>query len=200
MNIDGFVLAGGRSSRMGTPKAALELAGSTYLEIAAGTLRDLGCNKPSVIGGQALRNLPSLTDHEFDPPISGPIVGLYTALNASSGAWIALLAVDLPLVNATLLKRLWELKNVDSEAIIPVQPDGRIQPLCGFYKVAPALTACREAIANDRISMHSVLDRLKTRTVGFLEYEDLPDAKDLLLNVNTPEDHARVLEILGRRS
>lgn len=200
MRVEGYVLAGGRGSRMGMPKAGLEIGGRTYLEIAANALRDFGCVPVSVVGGSVPENsIPWLADAVLEPPILGPLVGLYTALNAASTPWISVLAVDLPLVNDELLKIMWNLGSADTDAIVPVQPDGRLQPLCGFYRVRPTLEAADAAIANSRFSLHSVLDRLKVRSVNYSEYSDLPNAEHLFLNVNTPDDHVLASEIAQGR-
>ena len=196
MNIEGYVLAGGRSSRMGTPKAKIEIGGRTYLELAENALRDFGCVTVTVVGGSVLENfIPWLPDVELDPPVSGSIVGLYTALSAANTDWIAILAVDLPLVNDTFLKRLWDHRDADTDAVVPVQPDGRLQPLCGFYKVGPTLEAVRASIVNGKFSLHGILDRLTVRQVNYTDYADFPNAEHLLLNVNTPDDHALALKI-----
>ena len=185
---------------MGTPKTALEIGGVTYLEIAVRVLRDFGCEDVSVVGGKAPAGFASIPDAVLDPPVSGPITGLFTALNAANTEWIAVLAVDLPLLSEAFLRRLWGMRDTDCDAIIPIQPDGRRQPLCGFYRVKPTIAAARDALSGGQRSMHGVLDRLVVKPLQFADYSDLPNSENLLLNVNTPEDHARVLEIVSTPS
>lgn len=196
MKMKGFVLAGGRSSRMGRPKAALKIGRRTYLAVAVEALLALGCETVTIVGGEGHSRMRTIPDATLEPHISGPVRGLYTALLNADTEWIALLAVDLPLVTTKFLERLWTFSNDGIDAVIPVQKDGRAQPLCGFYRSVPAIKSCSDAIANEQLSMHSVLDRVNVRRVAFEEYSDIPNAEHILLNVNTPEDHTRVLAIL----
>lgn len=196
MKVEGFVLAGGRNSRMGRPKATLEIGGRTYLDSAVETLLAFGCETVTIIGGEHHPGIRTLPDATLEPRVSGPIRGLYTALQNAETERIALLAVDLPLVTNQFLERLWKFAAGDIDAVVPVQKDGRVQPLCGFYKASPSLNGCQKALACARLSMHSVLDQIETRAVEFTEYSDLPNAESILLNVNTPDDHAHALAIL----
>lgn len=182
---------------MGTPKTALEIGGVTYLEIAVRVLRDFGCEDVSVVGGKAPAGFASIPDAVLDPPVSGPITGLFTALTAADTQWIAVLAVDLPLLSEAFLRRLWGMRDTDCDAIIPIQPDGRLQPLCGFYRVKPTVAAVRVSLSGGQRSIHAVLDRLVVKLLNFPDYGDLSNAENLLLNVNTPADHARILEIVS---
>src|SRR4029077_7326067 len=84
----GVVLAGGRSSRMGTPKAALEWHGSTLLRRTVGILARVS-DGPVVVGGgrgHARPPLPPATEVVDDPHEGlGPVQGLAAGLAALTG-------------------------------------------------------------------------------------------------------------------
>jgi molybdenum cofactor guanylyltransferase len=137
IGISGFVLAGGRSSRMGRDKALVSLAGKPLIEHAVTKLRRL-CADVSILSDH-----PALT--AFAPivpdihPNCGPIGGIEAALTHTTHEWNLFLPVDAPFIPAALLA-LWTL-----DLLTPVRTpapgiriftcDGRPQPgLCLVHK------------------------------------------------------------------
>ncbi len=102
--VHGFVLAGGKSSRMGRDKALLEFRGRPMIAIAVETLRSV-CEEVSIAG-----NRDDLSD--WAPVVresregEGPAAGIEAALGAASLDWVLMLPVDLPMMSAELL-RCW---------------------------------------------------------------------------------------------
>ncbi|MBK6591114.1 MAG: NTP transferase domain-containing protein [Acidobacteria bacterium] len=78
--IDGFVLAGGQSRRMGQDKAALLVGGRTLIDRAAGAMFSIA-NTVYLVGNSndAITSLPIIQDHPIMRDARGAIVGLYTA-------------------------------------------------------------------------------------------------------------------------
>ena len=107
----GVVLAGGRSSRMGTPKAALEWHGSTLLRRTAGIVAR-AANGPVVVvraPGQDLPELPKGTLVVDDPREGkGPVQGIAAGLTALSGradtAFIG--STDMPFLHPAFIRRM----------------------------------------------------------------------------------------------
>lgn len=104
----GFVLAGGRSSRMGTDKALLEFNGRPLIAHAMGVLKDAGL--PVVIAGarpEACRQLESYAPvvPDFETEL-GPLGGICAALAVSTTEYAVILPVDLPLLPSCLVARL----------------------------------------------------------------------------------------------
>jgi molybdopterin-guanine dinucleotide biosynthesis protein A len=103
--ICGFVLAGGRSSRMGRDKALLELAGKPLIEHAVTKLRRV-CAEVYVLAGAegehaALAQYAPLVN---DPhPGCGPVGGFEAALKQSGFEWNLFLPVDMPFLPSALL-------------------------------------------------------------------------------------------------
>lgn len=189
-SIEGFILAGGASSRMGTDKSRLLLDGQTFLHRIA---EQLSAVTPLVtvvgtIADQAELNLPIVPDiHEQ----WGALGGVHAALSACRSEWAAIVACDLPCVTAALIDRLWSLRD-DFEAVAPLQSDGRRQPLCALYRVVPCITIAESLIKTGERKPVALLQSLRTLWVPFHVLEDLPGAQHFFDNINTPQDYARV--------
>lgn len=194
--IAGYILAGGASSRMGVDKANLRLAGETLLERAVKTMSAF-TERVTVVGrsdatvASEIRGVRYVEDFAVDAKRRAPLIGLYTALSTAESEWITVLAVDLPFVSVELLTRLLGFCLSDVDAVVPVQPDGRLQPLCGFYRRDRCRTASESVIESDDLSLYQLLSRLRTRKVEFAEVTDLAHSADFFLNLNVPEDFRR---------
>jgi molybdenum cofactor guanylyltransferase len=155
--ISGFVLAGGRSSRLGRdkallpwpPNAAADGNSQTLLGHAMARLQRL-CDTVSICANR--NNLPATEVIIPDVrPGSGPLGGIVAALEHSTTDWNLLLAVDLPFLPVEVLQALAARVSMYEESIVAsgaaslppllcVLPcvDGLPQPLCGFYHRALA--------------------------------------------------------------
>ncbi|HVF46691.1 MAG TPA: molybdenum cofactor guanylyltransferase, partial [Pyrinomonadaceae bacterium] len=149
MDIDAFILVGGRSSRMGRDKATLELDGVTLVDRAAATITKAFDPSSIVLVASGPEQVLSIFGHEhsfrfvFDVyPDRGPFGAIHAALANARTSWIFVMACDLPLVTPDLLHVLSEYLADDVDAVASVQPDGKPQPLCAFYRVE----SCRALI------------------------------------------------------
>jgi molybdopterin-guanine dinucleotide biosynthesis protein A len=189
-SIDAFILAGGASRRMGTDKSQLLLNGQTLTRrIAEALLKVAGT--VTIVG----RNVadPQLRSTEDVYPQWGALGGLHTALSACGTDWAFVVACDMPFVSAELFLRLASFRG-HFEAVAPVQPDGRPQPLCALYRVVPCLATAEKLIQSGERRPLTLLQSVRTRSVDFAELEDLEGASHFFVNMNTPEDYARALE------
>jgi molybdenum cofactor guanylyltransferase len=157
--VAGIVLAGGRSSRMGTPKAALEWHGSTLLRRTCGVLQRAGLQPVVVVRapGQELPPLPADIEVVDDPreglgPLQGMAVGLTALADRAEVAFVC--STDLPFLHAELVRRV--LRPFDDPAggetldvVLPVAL-GYPQPLAAAYRtrLAPVVAAL---VAADRL-------------------------------------------------
>lgn len=181
----GFVVAGGRSLRMGRDKALLPWAGSTLLDDAIARMR-LACPDVRILCGPvpryADRGVPIVTDR-IDG--AGPLAGLEAALVAAVDRPVLLLGVDLPFVTAGTLAFL--LSRLDgTDAVVPA-PEQMPQPLCAAY--APAcLPAVQARLAAGERRMTSFWPDVNVRRLASSDFAAFGDARDLFRNLNTPED------------
>jgi molybdopterin-guanine dinucleotide biosynthesis protein A len=132
MDAEGWVLAGGRSSRMGRDKAAVPLAGRPLLDHMLGKLEALGL-KARVAGLRETAG--SRAEVMADAyPGCGPLSGMETALRHSRSELVLVLGVDLPLLEIEFLA--WLLERAASTGAVATIPKllGEPQPLCGVYR------------------------------------------------------------------
>jgi molybdopterin-guanine dinucleotide biosynthesis protein A len=187
----GAVLAGGESRRFGSDKAAALLGGKTLVERAAETLGRVFAevvivsSRPQTIG--AWPHVPDLRQG------LGPLAGIEAALLRAKdvgydGAFT--LACDMPLVDESAVRSVVAALG-DGWAAAPTSGEGGgIEPLCAAYRVE-CLPAISRALDEGRLAAHELLTSVGGLTIA------LPE--QLFLNVNTPEDHARVSAVLGTK-
>jgi molybdenum cofactor guanylyltransferase len=193
LEVEGFILVGGASSRMGTDKALLELGGVNFVERIHTALSSIAA-QTSLVGTLERRaswpQLPSVPDIHVK---WGALGGLHAALAACRAEWAAIVACDLPFITGELFVRLASLRE-NFDAVVPVQPDGRWQPLCALYRARAAGMLAGQLIAEGERRPRALLQRGRTRLVAFEELKDLRGADRFFTNVNTPEDYAHARE------
>jgi molybdopterin-guanine dinucleotide biosynthesis protein A len=193
--VEGFILVGGASSRMGTDKARLSLGGEQFVERIASALLSI-TERVSVVGDKNLSaqwNWPNVPDVHAN---WGALGGLHAALSATRARWAAIVACDLPFVNGELFVRLASLRQ-DYDAVVPLQPDNRKQPLCALYRAAACTELAGQMIAVGERRPRALLDQVRTRFVAPEELADLSGSQEFFSNINTPEDYARALALGG---
>ncbi|CAN7315146.1 MULTISPECIES: molybdenum cofactor guanylyltransferase MobA [Neorhizobium] len=188
----GLVLAGGKSSRMGTDKAFLTIGGDTILGHVVRRLlpqiSEITLNAPmGFTNPLGLRLLPDLVPGQIGP-LAGVLAGLRD-IQARGLQATHLLTVpsDSPFVPADLARRL-EAEADDPNAIVIPASDGRDHPVFGLWPVSIAddLETWLSDPGNRRIK--AFLDRHHTVTVEFPVTETPQGALDPFFNINTPED------------
>jgi len=186
------ILAGGRSRRMGTDKALLTLEGTPLVGHVIARLRPL-VSEILIVGDNAGAyrqfGIPVISDPS---PDQGPLAGIRTALMNTAAPLVFCCACDMPFLETALVGRLLELAERGVAAVVP-RVRGEREPLCAVYtrKALPAIEAVL-ATGGRRI-----LDALARMPTHYVEEEDLrvfdPELQSFV-NVNTPEDLARIRE------
>ena len=198
-DVQGFILVGGASRRMGKDKAQLRLGTETLLERVAGQLSAATSSVTLVGGPQAGNPLPSVPD-VFEK--WGALGGIHGALSATKADWIIVIACDLPFVTRDLFEKLKSFADESVDAIVPIQPDGRAQPVCALYRRENCLPEIEKLMEAGEHTPRALLTHVRTRYVQFAELSDLPGAENFFLNLNTPDDFEqakRLVETHSRR-
>jgi molybdopterin-guanine dinucleotide biosynthesis protein A len=187
----GLVFAGGEGRRMGADKASIAIGGRTLLQRAVDRVRAAG-GEPIVLGpprgGDQAGGARQIDDREGGPP-RGPLLALRCGLQAIPAERQAVaLAVDLPLVSVDLLRFL--AREAEGwEAVVP-RSGGVLQVLAAAYDPL-CLPAIDRAIDRGERAVHAFLPDVRHLVLEEAALEPLGGA-DLFLNVNTPEDLARI--------
>jgi len=190
--IEGFILVGGKSRRMGTDKSRLVLGGQSFVERIARELSAVASSVSVVGDTTAEPKLPINIQVAPDVyPEWGALGGVHAALTACSATWALVVACDFPFVTSTLFRSLARGREA-FEAVAPIQKDGIPQPLCSLYRVEPCSRLAEQLIKSGERKPIALLQSVRTRWVLFSELSTLEGADCFLDNINTPEDFARV--------
>lgn len=186
VDLGGYVLAGGRSSRMGSDKALLALGGKPLLQRVADAVREaVGA---VVIVGDAARHsrfgAPVIAD-EF--PGAGPLAGIHVALKHSTNDWNLIVACDMPGLTAATLHGLARIRALfpAADAVLPVA-GGREQPLCAIYR-RRLLPTIESALEHGNLKIMRVLEGARLARIDFPNQE-------AFRNINTPEEWRELQE------
>jgi molybdenum cofactor guanylyltransferase len=181
----GFLLAGGKSSRMGENKAFLDFGGQTLL---ARGLAELGsvCDRVAVVGDSA-------TFTSYGPVVAdvfagcGPLAGIHSALTYSSAELNLMLAVDMPFVTRQLLSFLFGVA-AEGDAVVTVPRTARgLQPLCAVYRRDFAAVA-EEYLRAGRYKVDAAFASLPLRVIDASELARAGFSEKSFFNVNTPQE------------
>jgi len=188
----GFVLAGGKSSRMGTDKAFLEFEGETLLQRAlavVGAVCDYVAivGNPAKFGRNAVGGEMAVVADIF--PGCGPLGGIHAALVGSTAELNLMLAVDMPFVSPQLLELLF-VGAEQSDALVTVpRARERLQPLCAVYRRGFSAVAER-ALRAGKYKIDAAFSGGEVRVIGAEELAAAGFSERSFFNVNTPQDRA----------
>jgi molybdopterin-guanine dinucleotide biosynthesis protein A len=187
-DLTGFVLAGGRSSRMGEEKALLRLGGRTLLERALEKAREVAASVH--IAGPAERFAAYGEVVEDVYPGRGPLGAIHAALSASRTELNLMLAADMPFVEAEFLRRLAaEAERCGAVVTVP-RGGGGLQPLCAVYRRSFAAVA-QAALEQGENKIDRLFAPPTTRVVEVGREPGFAFGEGMFDNLNTPEDAAR---------
>jgi len=185
-NISGFILAGGKSHRMGTDKALLLFQGKPLLEHMIGLIAPL-CDKVFISGqnsdytGFSVEMIPDLNVN------CGPIAGIFSALNYSDSDWNLLVSVDVPFVNEELFHLL--ISNIgEYDCIIPQHISG-VEPLIALYN-RRTLPVIEEMIKSGDYRLTNLLSKINTRYIDCSHL--IQKHPRLFMNINRIEDYQSI--------
>jgi molybdopterin-guanine dinucleotide biosynthesis protein A len=197
-NTAGIVLVGGRSSRMGTPKAALEWHGSTLLRRTVGIMARVTDGPVVVVRapGQALPELPTPVEVVDDPheglgPVQGLAAGLAAVADRAEAAFVC--STDLPFLHPAFVRRVLRAVTDGADVGLPIAR-GYPQPLAAAYRTTLAPVAGR-LVAEQRLRPAFLFEECAVTRLdeaalrGDLILAALDPDLDSVVNVNEPGDY-----------
>jgi len=182
MQITAIILAGGKSKRMGTDKALLELGGISLLEKVISVCEAV-CNQILISSNNfehAVFGYPVIEDEIKN---CGPIGGLYSCLKKTTTNWNFVISVDSPFVEKDYINFLNSEKG-DFDAIVPVHSKGK-EPLIAFYHKS-CISEIEKRIQSGNFKMYDLVASLNTKLVDSEKW--LSKYPKLFQNINRPED------------
>jgi molybdopterin-guanine dinucleotide biosynthesis protein A len=188
VSLAGFVLAGGKSMRMGQDKALLPVGKKTLLQHVADGVAEAAGNAviigdPARYAGLGYMVVPDLRQG------SGPLAGMEAALAFSDCEWNLILACDLGNIQ-TDLTRLFCEEAIELDAffdcLVPVSAGGRLQPLSAVYR--------RRCLIPFTMMLNGGVRRVRDAVSGLRVYERPVGDEEAFQNLNTPEEWNRYID------
>lgn len=173
----GFILAGGKSTRMGRDKALLDWNGRTLLDHMVDLISS-AVDKVHVVGRA---HLPDRL------PGHGPLSGIATALETSETDTNLVVAVDLPLLSKEFLKYLRSQADLSHDLLIACKI-GADFPLCLVIRKALA-PEIRSRLASHDLSIHDLVENSPARVISESELRDAGFNPSQFRNINTEDDY-----------
>jgi molybdenum cofactor guanylyltransferase len=185
-DVSAFILAGGKSTRMGRDKAFVEFEGRTLLGRALDVARSIASEVQIVGGREKFARYAPVVEDIFQN--CGPLAGIHAALRISSTELSLILPVDMPFVTAAFLQYLilqaWE--EGEAEVTVP-RIEGRWQPLCAVYRREFA-NAAEKALKAGKYKIDPLFAVVRTRVIAPEELQKSGFRDDLFRNLNTFEE------------
>lgn len=200
----GLILAGGRSSRMGAPKALLPFGHHRLVDHVAERLRPqvtalfLNSNDPAI----ALAGVASLNDTIGD--FAGPLAGIHRGLchvrtAIPEASHLLILPVDCPFFPRDLAPRL-SASLTRAEDVALAASGGQLHPVIGLWPIALADRLETWIADPPTLKVRAFLEGESLRVVAFPLCETPQGSLDPFFNINTPDDHAEALRLLRDES
>ncbi len=187
-----FILAGGKSTRMGADKAFIEYQGRTLLARALDLARSVTPDVRIVGSREKFASFASVITPVIEDIFRdcGPLAGIHAALLASPSELNLMLAVDTPFISSEFLRFLISRARSDREAIVTLPSfAGRAQPLCAIYRQEFA-TAAESALLAGRYKIGRLFDDVPTLRIEDSELRAAGFDPAIFRNLNTPEELA----------
>jgi molybdopterin-guanine dinucleotide biosynthesis protein A len=186
IDLYGIILAGGKSSRMGTNKSLLPVKGKPMIQHIALAVRSI-CRETWIVTNdpESYTFIPDVRLTCDLYPGKGPLAGIHAGLSALPlDSYGFVMACDMPIVSRPLVDQMCSMLPGPDAVVYPGQP------FHGIYhtRLVPMV---EEMLQNDRLRMDSLLQQVN---VAYLS----SDSADPISfnNLNTPEDYERYLRSL----
>jgi len=187
--VTGVILAGGKSSRMGSNKALLPYKGGRFIEAIHRQLAE--------IFEEVLLVTNNPEQYEFLPcrkvadvyPGAGALAGIHAGLHHSASQAVFAVACDMPYLNNDLVRHLAGQADTGS-VVIPEGPAG-LEPLHAVYG-KDCLAAIEETILNGEKRILSFFDRVNTIRINTEQIAAFDPSFASFSNINTPEEYFRL--------
>ncbi len=185
-DVAAFILAGGKSTRMGTDKAFVEYDGRTLLARALDLARSMTPDVRIVGSPEKFAPFAPVVEDIFRE--CGPLGGIHAALRTSLTELNVMLAVDTPFVSWAFLQYLIsQARSAPGAAAVVPRDESGSQPLCAIYRRQFA-DAAEAALRAGRNRIDILFATVPTRVIEPQELEAAGFSRSIFRNLNTPEE------------
>jgi molybdenum cofactor guanylyltransferase len=184
-DLTAFVLAGGKSSRMGTDKAFLLLEGQTLVERALELARSVTEDVRIVGARDKFAAFAPVVEDEYAE--RGPLGGIHAAVSSTSSDLNLMLAVDLPFLQARFLRYLADEARAANAVVTVPKAAGGLQPLCAVYRREFGPLA-EQALSGGRNKIDTLFTQVAVRIIEEDELAHFAFPATMFDNLNTREE------------
>ncbi|MBI2763294.1 MAG: molybdenum cofactor guanylyltransferase [Chloroflexi bacterium] len=191
-DVTGIILAGGRSSRFGSDKLAVDIDGRTMLQHAIDAVAVVAPRIVVVLAPDADPPPPSALDDRLsfvhDPtPFEGPLAGLAAGLDAVRTSIALVAAGDMPRMVPVVLQRLASTAGPDRHAV-NLEVPRRFQPLPMAISVEAARVAVAALLRTDERSLRALLRDLGASSIPAPVWLSLDPGGATITDIDRPAD------------
>lgn len=182
MDVNGIILAGGKSSRMGSDKGLIHLNGKPMIQYIIETMESLNLPILIIANNEEYLKFGYPVYPDLIPEL-GPVGGIYTALSKTNASKNIIVSCDTPFVSKLLLELL--IIESENEMVTVAEYENRIHPLIGVYD-KNALEVFRNSIEKNQLKMQLINKELNVKIIPLTGETDLNAM--VFNNINTKEE------------
>lgn len=179
-DFNAFILAGGKSSRMGTDKGLLTFRGQPMVQHVIDKLKQV-FESITIISNSPDYTKFGLPVLEDEIKSVGPIGGIYSGLKQSATSWNFFVACDMPFLTSNVLDKILQVE-IKSELCVVARYSDQLQPLCACYSKS-CLPVIAKQIAVGNYKLHDLLKLLPLKEIDLTSISNNP-----FRNLNTMEE------------
>ena len=179
-NITGIILAGGKSSRMGTDKGFLMLKNKPFIQYSIDALQPL-VSEIMIVSDNPDYDALGLKRVDDITKDAGPVAGICSGLEASLTKYNLILSCDIPLINSEILQKL--IDNVDDTSeVIQIEINRKTLPLIALYK-KQCKNTFNKLLQNDERRLRIAIKACKSKNIVLKKENEM-----FTTNVNTQKE------------
>ena len=197
----GAIIAGGASSRYGSPKALAQVAGVRVVDRVAAAARTLTDDVIAIVNDEALSEQIGLPHRADVLQHAGALAGVHAALvwaRELHAHGILALACDMPFVNTLLLRALLARAAAEGADVVVPESDGPrgVEPLCAWYRIS-CIPAIEQAVTRGDARMIGFFSSVHVHRLPLDTVRQCGDPALLFRNINTRADLAEAERLVA---
>ena len=199
ITINGYVVAGGASTRFGFDKARAELNGETVLARTCKSVKDV-TGSVSIVApfGRYAEFGERLVDDHW--PGEGPLGGIISALMDArtrnhEHAWCLIVGCDMPFLTREWLSYLKDRTVTTRAAVVAPQSARGLEPLCACWHTS-ATGKLQYSFEDGIRKVTEAMKRVSMEVVDEKEWKRFDEMGRLFWNMNTPAEYAEARRIV----